>query len=693
MMNFNKIIWSACRATLVERSKRNAYRKLQVECLERKDMLSASTFSTENSSDSAYIESAQTIAPIPLPNFDSEKIVSSQTSDASALMNEMMDSFEGAGEDSLLTRTTSECDASSGITEHLDVDGYVNLENGQITESVGASTYSVGASGGDSSSGGAGSGGSSSSAYVTYSGGGDYYDGKYIIPEGRWLTFNTFGVTQGVVVTAGISHEGTCVQDFNLLSGSIIRVIGNTYDISTAADSLMTEEDEAFDVVFNIYVDGILTNTTTFSFLLVEKCEFISDADYGVEASYNGDYYRSCISSQASAGNSLMFRPTSVDAVGTLGAIEAYGNSNIYSLVSAHSGSEDVASYFSINPSTGEITLSSDASEFLTATNGTYSCTLNILVENSQYRHLSGGAAFSDTAQIDLTFSHWDVDRDGEELADALPSDGCSITELAQYVGLEPAEFAEWLTLNNPTAEIELFNRTTKQCSELVEGDVLLGSSASLFCVPNTIYAAWCWNPAEKDWMRWEEHISQMEALGFKVALFYNDSFTLAADAKSTFWESINSYSDLKQLQGIYLTGHGDHYRVDKDDPNSPYEYCFGLHEGSVGHDWGPTWNIDYYSDEPFQLYDPNSWSISQALDYKLGVFIGHSCYSANNSSSLIYSSNAIYCTFPDETYSYDRQAFTSAWGYVENEDGTYNIGGKQGTNLVENVTLYGDIW
>ena len=141
------------------------------------------------------------------------------------------------------------------------------------------------------------------------------------------------------------------------------------------------------------------------------------------------------------------------------------------------------------------------------------------------------------------------------------------------------------------------------------------------------------------------------------------------------------------------MTGHGDHYRVDKDDPNSPYEYCFGLHEGSVGHDWGPTWNIDYYSDEPFQLYDPNSWSISQALDYKLGVFIGHSCYSANNSSSLIYSSNAIYCTFPDETYSYDRQAFTSAWGYVENEDGTYNIGGKQGTNLVENVTLYGDIW
>lgn len=98
-------------------------------------------------------------------------------------------------------------------------------------------------------------------------------------------------------------------------------------------------------------------------------------------------------------------------------------------------------------------------------------------------------------------------------------------------------------------------------------------------------------------------------------------------------------------------------------------------------------------NDEPFQLSDPNSWSISQALDYKLGVFIGHSCYSDNNSSSLIYSSNAIYCTFPDETYSYDRQAFTSAWGYVENEDGTYNIGGKQGTNLVENVTLYGDIW
>lgn len=98
-------------------------------------------------------------------------------------------------------------------------------------------------------------------------------------------------------------------------------------------------------------------------------------------------------------------------------------------------------------------------------------------------------------------------------------------------------------------------------------------------------------------------------------------------------------------------------------------------------------------NDEPFQLSDPNSWSISQALDYKLGVFIGHSCYSDNNSSSLIYSSNAIYCTFPGETYSGLVQSFTSAWGYVENVDGTYNIGGKQGTNLVENVNLYGYIW
>lgn len=37
-------------------------------------------------------------------------------------------------------------------------------------------------------------------------------------------------------------------------------------------------------------------------------------------------------------------------------------------------------------------------------------------------------------------------------------------------------------------------------------------------------------------------------------------------------------------------------------------------------------------------------------------------------------------CAFSDGTYSDHEQAFTSAWGYVENVDGTYNIGGKQGT-------------
>lgn len=683
MKFFKGILWGACRATLIERSQREACRKLRVEGLEEKEMLSVSSFSFESCSNSAYVENIQAAGSASLPNGSISLSNCDSEQTASSLMNEMMDSFGDAGEEVLLTRASSEIDASSGMIEEIDVDGYVDQENSQITESSGASTYS----------GGSSSGGSSSSPYVTYSGGGDYDEGKYIIPEGRWLTFNAFGVTQGVVITAGIAHGGTCVDDFNLISGSIIHVMGNTYDISTARDTLMTEEDEAFDVVFNIYVDGILTNTNTYSFLLVEKSEFISDADYGVEASYNSDNYRSCISSQAVSGNSLMFRPTAVDAVGTFGAIEAYGNSNIYSLTSARCGSVDVASYFSIDSSTGEITLSVEASEFLTATNGSYSCTLNILVENSKYRHLSGGSDYSDTAVIDLVFSHWDVNRDGEEVADALPSDGCSITELAQYVGLEPAEFAEWLTLNNPTAEVELFNRTTKLCSELVEGDVLLGSSISLFAVPNTIYAAWCWNPAEKASMKWEENISQIEALGFKVALFSNDSFTLAEDAKSVFWESINSYSDLKQLQGIYLTGHGDCYPINENDPSSPYEYCFGLHTGSIPLNWGPTWSVDYYSVESFQVDDPNSWAISQALDYKLGVFLGHSCYSHNASSSMLVSASSIKCGFSGSTVSDKVQSFASAWGYVANADGTYNIGGRQGTSIVQNVELFEYLW
>ncbi len=678
MKFFKGILWGVCRATLIERSQREACRKLRVEGLEEKEMLSVSSFSFESCSNSAYVENIQAVGSASLPNDPISLPIFDSGQTASSLMNEMMNSFDEAEDDPLSTQASSESDTSSVIIEEIDVDGYVGQANGQITESSGASTYSGGSSSGGSSSGGSSSGGSSSSPYVTYSGGGDYYEGKYIIPEGRGLTFNAFGVTEGVRVTAGISHGGTCIEDFNLIDGNLIYAVGNTYDISTARDSLMTEEDEAFDIVFNIYVDGILTSTDVFSFLLVEKSEFISDVDYGVEASYNSDYYRSCISSQASAGNSLIFRPTSVDAVGTFGAIEAYGNSNIYSLTSARCGSLDVSSYFSINPSSGDIILSAQAAEFLTATNGNYLCTLNILVENSKYRHLSGGSDYSDTAEISLTFSNWNVNRNGNDVAVATPSDGCSITELGQYIGLKPQEFQEWMTVNNSTAEVELFNRTKKLCSELVEGDILLGFSDTLFSVPNTMFAAYCYDPSQRGSL-FQQNINSLYSLGFKVVEFYNEQYsvTQATQAEYIFLSTLSSLSSQKSLHGIFLFGHGG-------------RTSFGVDSNFAGtwqDSWGPKWNVTYNNGiwgGGITLSNQSSWSISTALDYQLGACVVQACESYEGAMSLtadpfgnLYLSTVChgFVSYAYDTY-HDFLRLWSRYPYSDN----FSHGGFQGT-------------
>ncbi len=338
---------------------------------------------------------------------------------------------------------------------------------------------------------------------------------------------------------------------------------------------------------------------------------------------------------------------------------------------------------FEINDA-GAIVLKMSAEAYLAAYPNQTERTQTVKAQDTRFETYSGGSAYSDTATVNAVLSEWTVTRDKGEKASATPTDGCAIEDLANEIGLAADEFKEWLTINDQ-AIYELFDGSTVTGAQLTADSVLAKTTATAianFAVPNTIYAAWIFDPDKRVNMGWNANIHTLEGLGFHVAIVSND-------AKSVFYNGLEELSSFKKLHGVYLVGHRGY------DLEAPTQLRFGYSDPS----WGPVWNIRYYNAAPKPIieetsetnFEDDSLAISYALKYKPAALAPRSCYvlqtNADSRNLIANSSAAIYYLDPDiynfATNITDPLAFDIAvpWN-LDNPDPLRPTGGKQQTDL-----------
>ena len=238
-----------------------------------------------------------------------------------------------------------------------------------------------------------------------------------------------------------------------------------------------------------------------------------------------------------------------------------------------------------------------------------------------------------DTTNVTITFSEWDITRiSSQQTALSLPTDGCSITSLSAKTGLDAGEFKDWLTVD-PNQEVLLFNGETKRAEDLCASDVLAASTEVIFRVPNTIYAAYCFNTqVGNSVFYWNQNIRNLRGLGFNVITFVNALYTdspndpnmakrivMGQSESGPLDCGISYLSKSKALHGIWIVSHG-----------SPEG--FGVGTWTNQSDWGRPWSLRYCNDN-FSLGNDlgqiniDQWSILDALQYHLGAFICQACY------------------------------------------------------------------
>lgn len=71
-------------------------------------------------------------------------------------------------------------------------------------------------------------------------------------------------------------------------------------------------------------------------------------------------------------------------------------------------------------------------------------------------------------------------------------------------------------------------------------------------------------------------------------------------------------------------------------------------------------------------------WGINQALNFKLGAFIAHSCYSAHGEARSLCSANGLFWGSNGVAYSSDVIVTASLWGWKREDQNLYTLGGRQ---------------
>ena len=530
-----------------------------------------------------------------------------------------------------------------------------------------------------------------------HSGGGIEYGDVWLLSEGETVVISIQGGDYGDVVTASIGYGATCADDF---SGFINQaVIGGNPCISLTVvqDMIQNEADESFTINLAVTSGNSTLSRTSFSFIIVEKPEFISDTECPDVPTYGDDYFRACISETADEGTPLTYR---YDHIG------AYGNNLYFSFANASNPEIDPSGCFRINSASGAITLARHARDIVATTNGDYHYTLTVKVENNNYSHMSGGNAFYDLATVSVTISHWEVNRNGEAKAAAQPNDGCSIGMLARALGLLSSESDDWLTIpvQNPDGSyvyVELFNGEYRRVDELTPADLLAASNINngIFSVPNTIFAAYCYNPMymgtfirdnELVGIDWSARIAEFNSLGFRVETFINSSLSgnnipTGLEKKTTFLNSVSSLATSKSLHGLYIVSHGNQngFVIPNMHPNATVN-----NDNNCG--WGAYWNIDYTHNNGASFGSGNTsnndsdWTVDGALRYHLAAIIVHACNAGFNglslcSNSFDENSGGFAVGLPGVVFPLPYQ-WDVYWNLNLGYDDGYSHGGKQRT-------------
>lgn len=492
--------------------------------------------------------------------------------------------------------------------------------------------------------------------YVTaYLSGGSYYH------EGEDIYISYEGLPAGASIGAtvsGMENATVTISSSPSGSGQIIVHTEDDNQIGGGNDLTIQLSLSGSNVQF------APNSSSSFNVSVLECVEFISyeDQPYLQMVAYNDDSYRTYVKGNALAGAELQVRGEQILANG--------GSGIRYRLVNP-------SPFFEINDTTGAITLKMNA-EDIVSQSGRYSHSLLIRAYESRVvTGESGGDYWTDEASVDISIATWNVSRNGDFKAWAFPTDGCSIELLAEEVGLTLAQYQNWLTVNNLDYQVELFAGGYKAASQVTYDDVLARTTSYIFEVPNTILAAWGYDPLQQTSMHWQDNVSQLSGLGFRVVTYQNYlcNYSSAA-AKTQFFQAISDLSLNKRLHGLYTTSHGCSSSI-----------TFGNPDNSS---WGPYWSIGLVTN---QTYNPNAdtWCINQAVNYDLGALIVHSCQSGNSGIECIVSSNGISQLFSGTTFSYDGHAFSTLWGCKLNANGTYTIGGAQKTSILLNVSLAPD--
>ena len=583
-------------------------------------------------------------------------------------------------DETTLAETETDGETLNVVAEALT---FEPIDLGEIEQEPGDVSLMSGSTG---NSGQNGQGDGSGDAAVISFGVSGGIDGSLVMPgpnlgvdaailEGQTITFTLTpksGNPNDVVVTAtlsgmdaGVDYVGNATREITLTANGSSFTLQMLPDFTTPG--VWDSGDETLTITLSVTNGTATIEKASFTLLVVEKPEFISDVDRAgtLPVTYNNDVYRSYFKKDAMANSEISLR-TNIYA-GASPYIEYYFWDNINQCFTTES------QYFTVSKAeNGEAVVSlrynamaiqaSHNYEAVIQNNGLepriFNDILTIYACDTRFILESGGMAYTDVASLEIDLSMWWIYRNGSALASAVPRDGCTIGELAEEIGLSANEFREWLTIRGEN-ELDLFNGDTVSVSALKLEDKLANTNTSpvRFWIPNTMYAVWIWDPNQKATMGWNDNLSGLAHLGFNV-------ISLSNVAKDVFFNTMENLSTERKLHGIYFVGHGAGQELengsgDGQEPENEIITSFGFSETA----WGPSWNMRYYSaaPKPRLLSDSGQYvtdftspnlGMNHALNYNLAAMALHSCYAMNpnaDSKKLLAGDNPNAIRYIDE--------------------------------------------
>jgi RHS repeat-associated protein len=141
----------------------------------------------------------------------------------------------------------------------------------------------------------------------------------------------------------------------------------------------------------------------------------------------------------------------------------------------------------------------------------------------------------------DLLGDTWKVKRDGGVKAQATPEQGDTVNDLASMIGLNPADYQQWLTVSSGSMP--------SSASEKLNG-------CGNFQIPNEVIAFWGGDAGAigRWWVSWNSNVRYLKARGFYVDEVHADPATQTGATQSELEASASS----KTLHGLYFWGHGN---------------------------------------------------------------------------------------------------------------------------------------